>query len=116
MKTLVVEHKGKKLEVFSKDLQKTNWYFAKKHCVKIGVNWRLPNEEEMQTIFKSLFKKDLGELRGFYWCMEGTAVNFRKYKSNLEDVEGMPEEYFEAPISEMGKLQELGVIAVREIE
>lgn len=115
MENLVIDYKGKKIEVYSKNLPETNWYFAKKECEKIGVNWRLPTEEEMQTIFELLFKKGLGDLRGYYWCMEGTAVFFTMYKGNLEYDE-MLEEHLKAPISSEGKLSELGVIAVREIE
>jgi len=58
------------IEIAQKDLGKMNWYEAVEYCNK-NVEWRLPNKNEMNWIYKTYFKNSLGNFNStYYWTID----------------------------------------------
>lgn len=70
------------IEIADKDLENIDWYDAVNYCNKYN-EWRMPNREELNWIYKNYFKKGLGNFTNtYYWTIDelstqyGWSINF----------------------------------------
>jgi hypothetical protein len=72
---LVINIKGKYLEVYHKNLGDMDWLEAKKSCEKLGEGWRLPTSSECEQIKNLLFDAGKGNFKsGWYYDTDGNFI------------------------------------------
>lgn len=69
---LIITIPSKRIEAASYDFnQKMNWDDAKKACLELGKDWRLPNKTEIEHLYKEYFLNGEGNFKlGNYWLQE----------------------------------------------
>jgi hypothetical protein len=66
---IIIPSSGERLQVAPKDFgEEMDWDEATEACKKLGNRWRLPTIEELKTIYKELYMKNLGFFKKeIYW-------------------------------------------------
>ena len=65
--------------------QKFTWQETQEILNKVGDRWRIPNNLELQQLFKKLHRKGLGKFEGYvYWSSENTASGGSKYTFTID--------------------------------
>jgi len=89
--SILIKVKNKNILVASKDFETAmTWQDAKLACQKLGPGWRLPNNDELETIYDELYMKNIGhfyiqnrnlnESRSEYWSLtENKTLNNEAY-------------------------------------
>ena len=89
-----LEINGLQIEVAESDYKvlfnkKFTWKQVQEILSKVGDEWRIPNNLELEQLFKKLHQKGLGEFKGHtYWSSENTIDGGSKYLFFLDYAHG----------------------------